>query len=124
MSYSIYLRGSYSPCPTCGHAKEEENPQLPNPTYNLAPIFNLAIQREIPDSDLPRGLRRLDGRKAIDTIDLLREAYWRMNDPKLHSAFIALEPPNGWGDLPGAIRVISKLIDAAEKYPNRTWEIL
>jgi hypothetical protein len=34
MSYDIYLRG-------------DKEPDLPNPTYNLTPIFDLALRRKV-----------------------------------------------------------------------------
>lgn len=42
MSYDIYLRSE--PCDKCGRGGEE--PELPNPTYNLTPIFDLALTGE------------------------------------------------------------------------------
>ena len=74
MSYDIYLRKLPSPCPTCGHEAPAPAPDLPDPTYNLTPIFDLALTGEpLPNSnvseaavvllhqetDRPRGLRLL-----------------------------------------------------------------
>lgn len=135
MSYNIYLKPER--CPTCNRASEDE-PDLPDPTYNLTPIFDLAISGEpLPNpetpevatvlfgakTDRPRGLRLLNGRKAKDTVDDLNRALERMSDETLRDKFLSLEPPNKWGDLPGAIWVINKLKTAAEEYPDSKWEI-
>jgi hypothetical protein len=134
MSYDIYLRGEK--CDKCGHAPEE--PDLPNPTYNLTPIFDLALTGEpLPNADVPeghvvllgaktdrpRGLRLLSGRKASDTKAMLANALARLRDPAWHDRFVALEPSNKWGDLKGAVRVLEKLAIAADEYPGNVWEI-
>ena len=134
MSYNIYLRGA--PCPTCGH--EADQSDLPNPTYNLTEIFDLALTGEpLPNPDVaegavvlfrvktdrPRGLRVLTGRKASDTIEMIENALKRMSDPLWHARFVALEPENGWGTLQGAREVMQRLLQAANEYPAHIWEI-
>lgn len=134
MSYDIYLRRP--PCPTCGHL--DAGPDLPDPTYNLTEIFDLALTGEPfpnPDvgegavvlfrtkTDRPRGLRMLSGRVASDTLVMIENAIRRMDDPAWTARFIALEPENKWGDFPGARRVMQMLFDAAKKHPDHVWEI-
>jgi len=134
MSYDIYLNGT--PCDKCGHSPA--GPELPNPTYNLSQIFDLALTGEqFPNSnisegavvllrektDRPRGLRVLNGKKARETEEPIRQAVARMEDPTMLQNFSALEPENGWGDLPGAIKVMKDLLSAARTYPNHVWEI-
>jgi hypothetical protein len=136
VSYDIYLNGPKETCPTCGH--QPIDPTLPDPTYNLTEIFDLALTGEpFPNpeigegavvlfrrpTDRPRGLRLLDGRKARDTIEDLRKAVARINDPKEEMRFRPLEPSNRWGDLKGARWVMAELLNAAEKYPEHVWEI-
>jgi hypothetical protein len=140
MSYDIYLRSEPKPdCPTCKRPfNDMGGPDLPNPTYNLTPIFDLALTgEELPNRDIseakvvlfkeptdrPRGLRLLSGRKAADTITWIEKALGHLNDPEKQVAFKALEPSNGWGDLPGAIRVMEKLLQAAKDYPDHEWEV-
>jgi hypothetical protein len=133
MSYDIYLRAT--PCPTCGHSYE---PDLPDPTYNLTPIFDRALTGEdLPNSevsefavvilkektDRPRGLRVLSGRKAKDTKDWIAKAVAHLEDPAEESAFRALEPENKWGDLEGAREVMKALLEAAERFPEHVWEV-
>jgi hypothetical protein len=134
MSYDVYLESPV--CDKCGHRGEE--PDLPDPTYNLSPIFDLALTGEtFPNSDIneacvvlfksqtdrPRGLRVLSGRKATDTESQLRRAVETLKDPEKQAAFKALEPENGWGSLSGAILVMEKLLRAAIEYPSNIWKI-
>jgi hypothetical protein len=134
VSYDIYLRGEV--CPHCGRLPEE--PDLPNPTYNLTPIFDFALTAEaLPNpgtpegavvvlnqkTDRPRGLRVLSGLKAKDTVHWLRLALERLNCSDLHSVFSSLEPPNGWGNLTDADSTIRTMLAVAQNYPDNTWEI-
>jgi hypothetical protein len=134
VSYDIDLRAPA--CPTCGHVATAGH--LPNPTYNLTPIFDLALTGEpLPNADVgeaavalfraktdrPCGLRILSGRKASDTIPMLKNAVARMQDPAWRSRFLALEPENKWGDLPGAIEVMHDLLRAAEGSPDFIWDV-
>lgn len=119
MSYDIQLRGSA--CASCGHYDE---PDLPDPTYNLAPIFDLALTGEPNrETDRPRGLRLLSGRKAGETAEELRVALGRLQDPAWRDRFLMLEPENRWGTLSDAVSVVVDLLAAAKKYPDRAWEI-
>lgn len=135
MSYSIYLTSEK--CASCGHERSYYG-DLPDPTYNLTPIFDLALTGEgLPNADVteasvvlfgkttdrPRGLRVLDGRKAADTIEQLTAAIERMENPELSSAFRALEPANGWGTMAGALKVLHRLRDAAVDEPTMVWEV-
>jgi hypothetical protein len=134
MSYDIYLRGD--PCPCC--KRDADNPSLPKPTYNLTPIFDLALTGEpFPNPDIgeagvvlfhletdrPRGLRLLSGKRGSDTVEQLETALRNMNDPERQEEFLVLEPNNGWGTFSGAIEVVGRLLWAAKKYPTHTWEI-
>ncbi len=134
MSYDISLKPVS--CAACGRSDPE--PDCPNPTYNLMEIFDLALTGEpLPNpetseasvvllgakTDRPRGLGLLDGRKAKDTLPDIDLALIRMTAPTLTPLFTALEPENGWGDLPGAIRVMKMLKEIAEEHPENTWEI-
>lgn len=134
MSYDIALRSL--PCTKC-HRRGEE-PYLPDPTYNLTPIFDLALTGgPLPNADTseaavvlhraqtdrPRGLRILSGRKGGDTVAMLDAAVARLEDPAQEAAFLALEPDNGWGTLDGARKVMGKLLIAARTYPENVWEV-
>jgi hypothetical protein len=136
MSYDIYL---HPPKPKCDHCNREFSTVYgPDPTYNLSPIFDLALTGEsFPNpsvsegavvllrekTDRPRGLRVLSGRLGKDTLVDINAALDRFADEKFQKTFLALQPDNGWGDLPGARRVMEKLKTLAEGYPDYTWEI-
>ena len=134
MSYSIHLVAQ--PCPTCGSRAEPSF--CPDPTYNLTPIFDLALSGEgLPNPDVaevsvvifgqktdrPRGLRLLNGRTARDTIPELDRAIERLADEGRRAEFVALEPENGWGTLRGATEVIRQLRQLADTYPNNRWDV-
>lgn len=134
MSYSIYLEAAA--CPTCGQKPEE--PDCPDPTYNLTSIFDLALTGEpmpnpyVPEvevvlfrkvTDRPRGLRLLNGKKAGETVGVLLAALGRLTDPGMREQFEALKPPNGWGDLDGATRVVSNLARLATEYQGHVWKV-
>jgi len=89
---------------------------LPNPQTNEFETVILGAT-----TDRPRGLRILSGRKASDTVKMLENALGRLFDPEWHDRFVALEPPNKWGDLKGARTVVSRLLDAAREYPSLEW---
>lgn len=134
MSYTIRLETV--PCPTCG--RRSDAPYLPDPTYNLTPIFDRALTGEpLPNpevsegavvllggkTDRPRGLRVLSGMKGRDTIELLRAAVAHLFDPKQEASLRELEPDNKWGDLEGAREVMSMLLKAAEEFPDHVWDV-
>jgi hypothetical protein len=134
MSYDIYLRSPQ--CDKCGQYRSE--PELPEPTYNLTPIFDFVLTGEpLPNEDVsegavvllgaetdrPRGLRLLSGRTARETGVEIGRAVDRLNDPKLRDQLVDLEPQNKWGTVDDAREVMTKLFVAALEYPDHTWEI-
>lgn len=134
MSYGVYL--VTTDCPTCGRRGDE--PELPDPTYNLTPIFDLALTgEELPNPDVaeigvvlmgketdrPRGLRLLSGRTGADTIEQLARAVARLNDSAKAASFRELEPSNGWGTLGDARTVMRELLEAAVEYPDNVWAV-
>lgn len=134
MSYDIDLKSV--PCPHCNRPGDE--PEHLNPTYNLTPIFDLALTLEpLPnpdvgeiavvllgaDTDRPRGLRLLSGKTGEESIEPLRQALARLNDPAMRDRFVSLEPPNKWGTLKDAVWVVSEMIRQAVDYPENVWKI-
>lgn len=134
MSYDLYLRSA--PCDHCKRPGEE--PDLPNPTYNLSPIFDFALTGEdFPDpgtteaavvlfrekTERPRGLRVLTGLTGAASLSMLNAALDRMADERLAERFAALEPENGWGTMDGARQVMRELKQAAEDHPGNTWDV-
>lgn len=140
MSYDIYIRSKYF-CSHCGRDSNRESDSysgdLPEPTYNLTPIFDLALTGEpLPNpevgegavvlfraqTDRPRGLRVLSGRKVGDSAAMIEAALKRISDDP--SPFQKLEPENGWGTLKDAVRVFERMLSAArECNPEATWDI-
>lgn len=134
MSYDIYLRAAT--CAACG--KRGNEPECPEPTYNLTPIFDLALADEpMPNPDVtefahvvlgkpvdrPRGLRLLTGKTGQESLPCIARALDRMLDGRMRPEFLKLEPPNKWGNLDDAIDVMKQLKVAAESYPQNVWEI-
>ena len=140
MSYDIYIRSKYF-CSHCGRdsqrSEDTYSGDLPDPTYNLTPIFDLALTGEpLPNptvgeaavvllgqkTERPRGLRVLSKRKMSETIPMIESALKRIADNP--EPFRKLEPENGWGTLKDAIWVLTRLREAAlECNPEATWEI-
>ena len=117
---------------------EEGEPECPNPTYNLAEIFDLALTGDdFPNpnvsevqvilfkvsTDRPRGLRVLSGKKAEHTTEMISGAIRRLLSPELKERFQKLVPENGWGTLADASWVLNRLYELALEYPSSTWEI-
>jgi hypothetical protein len=135
MSYSIHLEAAA--CPTCGQKPPE--PYCPDPTYNLARIFHLALTGDaVADSNAgtfddvvlahnrtrePFGLELLNGKTGAESVPTLSAALERVTDQSLRPAFTALAPANGWGDLSGAIKVLISLTAMAEEYPSHRWRV-
>jgi hypothetical protein len=140
VSYDIDIRSKHF-CAHCGRDSRRESDsyqgELPEPTYNLTPIFDLALTGEpLPNpgtteasvvllrvkTDRPRGLRVLSGRKVGDSVAALEAALKRIQDDP--EPFRKLEPDNGWGTLEDAIYVLTRMRDAArECNPDATWDI-
>lgn len=130
MSYDVYLE-----CPTCAHSSGTEDI---GPTYNLSQIFDLALTGlPWPSPDVtegqavvlgaktarPRGLRILHGQTAEQSASALWQALRRLRDPGMAAAFKALEPTNGWGDIPGAVLTFERMLRAASHAPKAIWRI-
>lgn len=114
MSYDIELK-----CDKC-HA---EPVSLPDPTYNLTPIFDLALVGRDPTEDRPKGLCVLDGRQAGDTIAQLEGAAKRLWSTTYEDELRKLEPANRWGTLECARKVVDELLEAARRFPEHRWRV-
>lgn len=132
MSYTVHLNATK--CESCGCMRPYPD-SLPDPTYNLTPIFHFLLTgekleepSELGDflSGSPcklTGLRVLNGKKALDTIEVFGTALWRAAHPDNKALLLSLNPPNGWGDLEGAVECILKYMKAAMEYPHNFWDI-
>ncbi len=134
MSYDIWLESK--PCEHCGRKGGE--PDCPDPTYNLTPIFHFALTGEdqpSPEVNIfeevvlhkpttsPRGLRVLTGKTGRESHALLLEAHERLLDPANRERLLKLEPENKWGDLEGATHVMQRLATLAIEYPDNVWRV-
>lgn len=83
-----------------------------SPTYNLGPMFALA---------LGAGIRSLDGRIAADIVPTVCEASidMRRNPEKYRK----LTPENGWGSYEGALETLQWLLEMCEEHPLATVQI-
>lgn len=111
MSYRIRLRGEA--CQYCGCVAP--NPDCPDPTYNLGPIFCAVL----PEN----GLHELNGKMSVDTDAALRTALAAASDPKNRATLTSLEPKNKWGNLEDAIWVLGELVRLGTEYPRHRWEV-
>jgi len=129
VSYDIFLRSAQVGC---------DEPDCPSPTYNLTPIFDLALTgEEFPNPSVsefqfvlfcaktsrPRGLRLLSGKTGAESLVDINRALDRLSDDRYRPRFVALEPSNKWGDLNGAIWVMGRLRDLATEFPDNRWDI-
>lgn len=143
MAYSIRIQPPIGQCPHCGRPYCE--PDCPDPTYNMAPLFDAALTDESWPSptvtelervvlrvpvDRPRGLCLLSGRKCRDTVEQIASAIARLADPARESEWKALESrycltfERGlFGSAEGAIEVLGLLLVCAEQCPDGTWEV-
>lgn len=136
MSYDVYLESS--PCAACGRKGEE--PICPDPTYNLAGIFHLALTgSKLPDpragtladvvlhepraSSEPCGLEVLNGKTGAESLPVLDLALVRIFNPDLQASFEALEPPNKWGTVAGGVEVLRRLRELAAEHPFNRWRV-
>ena len=78
-----------------------------NYTYNVAPMYNKAIEG---------GIRKLEGKKGKECIPILKKCIENMKaDPV---GYRALNPSNGWGDYEGALSVAENLLQWCEECPE------
>lgn len=133
MSYDAYLMNRL--CEACGPHDEAFHI---DPTYNLTPIFHLALTGEDMPSpevseasavlfgkttDGPRGLRVLTGKSGEESIRIIKRAQQRLADPKMHERFLALEPENKWGTMSDATEVFKRMLAAAIEWPEAIWKV-
>jgi hypothetical protein len=83
-----------------------------SPTYNLGPMFQLA---------LGLGLRELTGASALVALPILRNAIAAMESGP--ERFKALNPPNGWGNYEVALEFLKLFLADCEQHPKATVHI-
>ncbi len=134
MSYDIDLKAPV--CDKCGKCGDE--PECPDPTYNLTPIFHFALMGEDQPSpgvsnfeevvlhkptERPRGLRVLNGKTGRESQSMLALAMERLLNVNNREKLLAFEPENKWGTLDDAMYVMQRLATLAIDYPDNVWRV-
>ena len=83
-----------------------------SPTYNLGPMFALALGHPIRD---------LAGQLAKDVTPTLQAAIKSMKAKP--AKFKKLNPANGWGSYEGAVSSLEWLLEVCKEHPLATVEI-
>lgn len=87
----------------------------PNYTYNVAPMYRLALSDD-------NGIRSIDGKRADGCVPILKHAICVMEASP--DQFRALNPENGWGNYEGALKILKQLLDACQKMPKATMRVI
>ena len=96
-----------------GGARPAAVTECQSPTYNLGPMFSLALGGNIREV--------LHGRQAFDVIPLLDKATAAMR--RAPAKFKKLNPANGWGSYEGALESLCWLLEACKEHPLATVQI-
>lgn len=83
-----------------------------SPTYNLGPMFALALGKPI---------REIEGQTAADVIPLLEKATAAMK--RAPAKFKKLNPENGWGSYEGALESLCWLLEMCQEHPLAMVEV-
>lgn len=110
MSYDTDIR--VPGCPTCG--RPEDRIDLGNMTCNVSSMWTLALGFPLHD---------MHGRKASKCIADLERAVAHIRAPENREAYVAMNPPNKWGDHDGAARYLEGILEGCKKWPNGTLEL-
>ncbi len=84
-----------------------------NYTHNVTPMFTAAI----PD----RGImvtKGMTGNRAVQPLMYIRN--YTVQHPE---EMEALNPTNGWGDYSGVLRLLDRLIEISQDFPDGEWEV-
>lgn len=97
-----------------------------NYTHNCQPMWNRAFETsafkhpELAASVIDDGhswLCRLTGKKAGDILELIKDAIADMDNPLNESAYLALNPANGWGEFTSARDYLRRFYTACAQNP-------
>lgn len=115
MSYDLYLK--------IFTGKEDTTVvTIGNYTSNVWPMYEMALkyarskypgQFPLKDDDLDS----FNGISAQVAIPVLRLALQHMNAVENYKSYIALNPPNDWGDFRGGHEYLEQLLTACERHP-------
>ena len=83
-----------------------------NYTYNVAPMFRAAIGETPNDRD------KLSAETVGNRCEMILTAF---SDDA--AKFVAMNPPNGWGDFEGAKRFIVTIMDECQRAPRAIFRV-
>ena len=84
-----------------------------NYTSNVAPMFKAAI----PDKGI-MVIKGMTGSRAVQPLIYIRN-YMVQHREEME----ALNPANGWGDYSGVLRLLDRLIEISQNFPDGEWEV-
>lgn len=99
----------------CPHCDRTHSIEVGNYTYNVTDMYNLAFTSTGHEY---HGFNALDGKRCGDMIDCFGDALKHMRDIKNRKEYIALNPPNGWGNYEGAVEFLAAIHKACCEYPD------
>jgi hypothetical protein len=105
MSYDIDLKID------TGGAEKATVCDVGNMTSNLSPMWKKAIGQP---------LSSLSGMGCAEAIEILEPAVADISDPTKAAEYEAMNPENGWGDHPAAVRYLTDLLNACKEHPRAT----
>lgn len=105
MSYSVWLE-----IDTGGEEPYQIDDDYLNYTYNVAPMFRLALGDE--------GLRGLHGKTGLEAGGMLIVGITHMRGQR--QQYLPLNPENGWGDYEGALDFLVRLLRVCTAHPKAT----
>lgn len=84
-----------------------------NYTYNVTPMFTAAI----PDKGI-MVIEGMTGSRAVQPLMYIRN--YMVQHPE---EMKALNPTNGWGNYSGVLKLLDRLIEISQNFPDGEWEI-
>jgi hypothetical protein len=108
MSYDIWLEID------AGGAEPVSVFDVGNYTGNVSPMWYKALGFSLGD---------LHGKLAGDCIEVLERALAHMKDPANLDEYLAMNPPNGWGNYEGAFGYLATLLEGCRICPKATIHI-
>lgn len=123
MKYTITLGGE--PCSSCGCCSSGP---IAEPAYRTWRILDYAMFGEVRNpltlTASASDIRSLDARVAADTIEDLKLALLRLDDPATIPVVTAMYPNDSYWPLSDAISTLARMLRSAVKFPRHRWRIM
>ncbi len=103
--------------------------EVGNYTNNCQPMWTKALNASPLPNDINLAymnsygelkLCYMTGMEASYAVPILTMAVAHMDDPANEADYIALNPPNGWGEFKSAREYLRSLLDACREHPKST----